>query len=293
MKLALATCDFFESLYPGDQALARALEERGAHTTPWVWDQPRPDGIDAVVIRSPWDYHRKASQFRRWLDELEASSTPVINPVPMLRWNLDKKYLFELEARGVAIPKTRWVEARTPLEAVMSELAVETCVVKPAVSAGGDDTFIVRAASAAEREPEFSGLLGRGPLLVQEYIPEVSEGEISLVFFAGEYSHSVLKRAAKGEFRIHVEHGGTVEVAQPTESVIEQARKVVTLAGSTPAYARVDGLLRADQLLLMELELVEPELFFDARPGSADLFAGVLLAQLADRKVATPEAGST
>jgi glutathione synthase/RimK-type ligase-like ATP-grasp enzyme len=156
-------------------------------------------------------------------------------------------------------------------------------VIKPAVSAGGDDTFILERASADEMQADVDALVERGTVMIQEFLPEIYDGEISLVYLGGEYSHSVCKRAADGEFRIHVEHGGTVEVANPSMETIAQADAVVATLPEVPAYARVDGVLRSGTLVLMELELIEPELFFDYLEGSADRFAEVITARVQDK----------
>ena len=97
--------------FNADDALAIApLEALGHRIVPWVWDAgPLPSTIDAVVVRACWDYHRKVAGFRAWLDALEQRAVTVINPAPLLRWNLDKLYLRELAAAGVPIPRTVFV----------------------------------------------------------------------------------------------------------------------------------------------------------------------------------------
>lgn len=279
MKLALATCAELADLFPSDRLLAAALRDRGFDAVPWIWDQPMPDGIGAVVIRTIWDYWHKEARFRHWLDELETAGTRVINPVETLRWNLDKHYLFELAAAGIALPRTEWLDTPRPLSEVFEAIDGEVVVIKPAVSAGGHDTFLIRRDDDTA-QGRVDALVRRGPVLAQELIEEVADGEISLLFFDGVYSHSILKRAAPGEFRIHIEYGGTVEAIEVARDLVAQAQRVVDVLPTVPAYARVDGLVRDDTLVLMELELIEPELFFDYREGSAEAFAAVLQRRL-------------
>ncbi|MBT8495776.1 MAG: ATP-grasp domain-containing protein [Deltaproteobacteria bacterium] len=280
MRIALATCESLADLFPSDKLLADCLRATGHEVAPWVWTRPRPDSLDGIVIRTTWDYWHRADAFRSWLESLR--DVPVLNSVDTLLWNLDKRYLHELAEAGVTIPRTEFHSDRFELGPTMDRMDLERVVIKPAISAGGDDTFVVERPAAAAEQHEIDRLTDRGILMVQEFLPEIADGELSLVYLGGEYSHTVRKRAAAGEFRIHVEHGGTVESDSPDQRLIEAADRVVASLPEVPAYARVDGVVRNDTLVLMELELIEPELFFDYSEGSAQRFAAVIETRLAD-----------
>ena len=227
-----------------------------------------------VVIRSVWDYQQRLGEFLRWLDQLERGGMAVWNPVPVLRWNSDKRYLRELEQRGVVIPHTEWIEAATAeaLRAARARLG-GCCVLKPAVSASGQNTFLVRDEAALVRAA--AALAGRR-VLAQEYLDAVrGEGEWSLVFFGGELSHAFRKRATGEEFRVQEEHGGVNTPADaPPPAALAAAHKALAAAPSRQlAYARVDGVMRGGAFVLMELELLEPRLYPEMSAGATERFA--------------------
>jgi glutathione synthase/RimK-type ligase-like ATP-grasp enzyme len=120
-------------------------------------------------------------------------------------------------------------------------------------------------------------MLDQGDVLLQRYVPEVRRhGEWSLVFFAGRYSHAALKRAADGEFRVHIEWGGSVETAEPPRRLVDQAQALIDALDLGAIYARVDGTEVDGDLVVMELELIEPELFFDRHPEATARLADAL-----------------
>ena len=249
MRIALVTCRTLPDLAPGDRLLQDELRRRGAAVVAAVWDDDEVDwgGFQTIVIRSPWDYHLSPHRFASWLDRIETTGR-LINPPDVIRWNVHKRYLLELEQRGCAIPRTRLVPSATAV------------VVKPAISGGAYGTVRLD-----------------GDLLVQDFVPEIAtRGEWSLMFFDGAYSHAVLKRVAGGDFRVQAEWGGSVELAEPPAAVAEAARRVVSMLPPLP-FARIDLVESADGVLLMEAELIEPELFLDRYPAAAARFADVIL----------------
>ncbi len=287
--VALVTCAQYPALTPDDAPLAAALERRGLTPVPALWDDPgqRWGAHAAVVLRSCWDYHERAGDFARWLDRLESEGAHVLNPVPVLRWNMRKTYLRELAAAGVPVTETVWVDRGST--ATLSEVARSTgwttLVVKPTVSASGWETWLVERAGVPEDERRFAADLRVRDLMIQPFMPSVlTDGEASLVFIAGRYSHAVRKRATPGEFRVQEEHGGTVEPDRPPEAVIAQAARALAAAPGRPAYARADGFLVDGRLVVTELELIEPKLYFRWSEGAADRFAEVIERQVRGEK---------
>jgi glutathione synthase/RimK-type ligase-like ATP-grasp enzyme len=203
-----------------------------------------------------------------------------------VRWNLDKRYLRDLAARGVPIVPTLWIEpgdGTTPEEAVrrIAEAGWPELVVKPTVSAGAWRTLRLRREEVGGRLDWLRESLAAGGLMAQPFLPEiVREGEHSLLFFDGVLSHAVLKRPRDGDFRVQWAHGGREVPVTPAASTVAEARAVLDAAPSAGLYARVDGVLRDGRLLLMELEQIEPYLFLGGAPGSAERFVRALCARL-------------
>jgi len=287
-SLAFATYAAAPALQADDELLAAALGQCEFNVEAVVWSDPRADwrAFDAVVLRSTWDYHLNPVAFRAWLDALDAAGVAVLNPTSVVRWNLDKRYLRALASRGVATVPTRWVErARdAQLDALLDETGWDEVVVKPAVSASAHDTWRASRASAAADAPRLRALAESGAVLVQPFLREIErEGEWSLLFFGGRYSHAVCKRPRAGDFRVQPHLGGTSAPAIAPPPTIAAAERALTEAlaltgcdaGALP-YARVDGCRVDGEFRLMELELIEPTLFLAQEPAAPDRCAAAL-----------------
>lgn len=284
--IALATCAKFPGLSPDDQPLLAALERRGCRARPRLWDDPAVPwaSFDAVVLRSTWDYHEHPAAFAGWLDALERSGAPVFNPVPILRWSMRKTYLRELEAAGIAVTPTLWVPAGSPatLREVLDAVEAEAVVVKPTVSASAFETWRVVRPGADDDAARFARLLAERDVMVQPFLATIeTDGELSFVFLAGEFSHAVRKRAKPGDFRVQEEHGGTAEREEPGPGLVAEASRALGAAPGPTLYARVDGAVVDGALVVTELELVEPMLYFGWDAAAADRMAGALATRLA------------
>ena len=272
MRVALATADFLPQGSTDDQVLIAALRAARVEPVSVIWDQPADwRAFDAVILRSIWDYHLKYARFLDWLNVLDASGVPVHNSTSVIRWNADKRYMLDLEERGVRITPTRLAttgDART-LSQLTEETGWQHLVIKPTVASTGYETWLTDAPVSAEAEARFREQKQRMNVLLQEFATGVQAGELSMVFLLGSYSHAVLKRAAGSEFRVHIEHGGTVEAWQPAAAQITWAESVLAAVAEPWTYARVDAVSDAGGLLLMELELLDPELFFQYDAAAA------------------------
>lgn len=289
-RIALATGVRFPDL-PGDERLViPALAGLGVIAEPVVWDAATAvwPAFDAVVIRSCWDYHLKLDAFLEWLDRLDRLGVPVFNSPRLIRWNADKRYLLELADRGVTIVPTRLVRQGTPdphralLEA-LDGLSAGEAVVKPAVSASAHGTWRTSRARTEADAPAFGALVSAGHVLVQPFLPVVAEaGEWSVVCFGGTPSHTVLKRPAPGDWRVQGELGGTARRLAMPAAALRQAEHALEAAGATGArYARVDGCVIDGRFVLMELELIEPQLYLALEPDAAARFARAIVEALA------------
>jgi len=267
-SIALATS--VSPLPPSDLVLIAALRRLGANAIPVLWHSSVIDwgGFDCVVVRSCWDYHLRLPEFLAWLDGLAVMT---INYPRLIKWNADKRYLRELSSAGVAIPDTIWndVGEQWDVRRVCEERGWLAAVVKPLVSA-----------SAYGTERLTSGIVS-GTNMIQEYLGSIeTEGEWSLLYFGGRYSHAVRKRPGAGDFRVQMEFGGTVEAAEPDPAMRAFAEEALSLLPHAPVIARVDVLQSERGCLLMEMEVIEPELFLTHAPGSADRAAAAIMSGL-------------
>jgi glutathione synthase/RimK-type ligase-like ATP-grasp enzyme len=281
-RLAFATWEGLPALAPDDREVAMALERSGARLESCVWSDSSVDWaqFDAVVLRSTWDYHLRVAEFGDWLGRLESAGARVFNPVPLVRWNLDKRYLADLAARGVPTLHTLRVPRgdRVPLGDLLAQEGFCDAVVKPAISASAFGTFRTRELEPAAAESRFRAMVADRDILVQEFCREVVEdGEWSVCFFDGDFSHAALKRPAPGDFRTQPALGGSIARAEPPESLLRGAAKVLAALGERPLFARVDGFLCAGELRLLELELIEPSLYLAGDSAAAARFASCIL----------------
>ncbi len=283
-SVALVTCAAHPDLSPDDRLLLPALAAVGLDPVARQWDSTDEawESHAAVVVRSCWDYHLRPREFHRWLDALERVGARVFNPVPVLRWNAEKTYLRDLEVTGLEVVPTAWVGENHggSLAELVEERGWLQAVVKPSVSATAYETWRVGPVITPEDERRFRRLAQRGTVMVQPYLESIEQGELSLVFIAGRFSHAVLKRARAGDFRVQTDFGGTVEPVRPAAPVVEGAARVLVAAPGPALYARVDGCLVDGQLRLMELELLEPALYFAHDDAAPQRFARALRAAL-------------
>lgn len=284
-RVALVTCGAIRELTDDDKPLLGELWRLGIRAEPAIWDDPAVDwkAFDAAVIRSTWDYHLSPAAFASWLARLEALGVALWNPSAVIRANADKSYLRELEAAGVLTPPTAWLKqgGSERLDALLTARGWTDAVVKPVVSAGAYRTHRV-ALGRAGGQAALDEVLAHSAAMVQPFLPEiVDEGEWSFVFLGGEFSHAVLKTPAHGDFRVQEEHGGRTVRREPAPALLAQARDAL-IAGPRPClYARVDGVRRGGDLLVIELELIEPSLYFAHAPGAAKKLAEAIKERLA------------
>jgi glutathione synthase/RimK-type ligase-like ATP-grasp enzyme len=284
-RVALATYRHAPHLAPDDRALVPMLEALGVGSAPTVWndDSVAWRDFDAVIVRSCWDYHRHADAFYGWLDTLAAAGVPVWNSQDVLRWNSHKSYLHDLAARGVpAIPSLRITgDDLARLDALLAEREWTRLVVKPCISASGYETHALRTPLDAPARATIARVTALGDALVQPFAEEIPRfGELSFVFLDGHYSHAALKRATGAEFRVQEEHGGTLAPFEPSDTLIGETQAVLAAVGAPLLYARVDGIVRDGRFMLMELELVEPNLFLAMRDGAAGDLAAAIVRRL-------------
>jgi glutathione synthase/RimK-type ligase-like ATP-grasp enzyme len=243
------------------------------------WTEPGDlAGFDLVMPLVAWGYHFDTPRWHALLDRLEREAVPTANPVPLLRWNSDKRYLTELGELGISVIPTRLVEALD--EAALAEARRdygEILVIKPPVSAAADGTH-----KLGPRDPLPPNSLGR-TLMVQPFLPSVaSEGEYSIMRFGGRLSHAIVKRPKAGDYRVQPHLGGSEARCEPPAGAIELARAALASAPAEAIYARVDMVRNTDgALAVIELELIEPALWLQHAPDGGESFAAAVKAAAA------------
>jgi len=284
-RIALVTTDV-PSLLEHEFDLEPLLAEfarRGIPAQAPVWHDPSVDwsAFDLVVMRSPWDYSQRTAEFLAWLDSLPADR--VLNPPALIRWNLDKRYLLDLEALGVRIVPTTIASSLAEVREAAERIGGRI-VTKPNIGAGSWGAHITHADDPKLSE-YVAEVLGAGKLvLVEPEVPEITAGgEHGLLFFDGEYSHAITKGSILAEDGGYVggEYSEDITPVTPSEAEIELAwqcsRAIATLAeergwalgaNTTPLYARYDIVTGADGPMLIEAELFEPSYFVETAPGS-------------------------
>jgi len=266
--------------------LMDALRALGLTVARRAWSDPAMDWGDtrAAVFRSTWDYFEHAATFSGWLDRVE-SRTRLINPPTLIRWNMDKHYLADLAGAGIAIVPTVFLDTgtRVNLGAALGAQGWDEVVIKPAISGAARLTWRAERADAHAHQAALATCLAREAMLIQPFEPAILDsGEISLMVIDGEVTHAVRKRARPGDFRVQDDHGGTVAPHVPAEDEIAFARAAVAACPWPPVYARVDLIRSPEGLRLMEIELIEPELFFRFHPPAATTLARALARRLDD-----------
>ncbi|WP_324806422.1 hypothetical protein SH584_08925 [Sphingomonas sp. LY29] len=249
---------------------ARALEAAGFVVEPRAWTDPGDvAGADAVLPLVAWGYDQRVAEWHALLDRAEAEGWPMINAARLLRWNTDKAYLAELGAKGISVVPTRECMAlsQDDIEAAHDAFGSEL-VIKPPVSASAVGTHRVRQGDSLP-----TSALGQR-MLIQPFQKAIERaGEYSLMMFAGELGHAIVKRPKSGDFRVQPHLGGKDSVAEPPSGALELAQSALAAAPELPTYARVDMIeTNEGGLAIMEIELIEPALFLHQSADSAALF---------------------
>jgi glutathione synthase/RimK-type ligase-like ATP-grasp enzyme len=283
--IALVTYPEKPQLSPDDSLLVPQLERAGARVVVVPWSDRTMDwsGCAAAVVRSTWDYHLQLDRFTEWTDRLDGLGVRLMNSASLLRWNAEKTYLRQLQSSGVPVVPTRWIcrGDQDSLSDVLKEAQWDQAVVKPVVSASAFETWRTDLDSASGHEPRFRGMVENGEVMVQPYLSEIeTAGEWSMVYLGDRFSHAVVKRPKPGDFRVQNQFGGSREVVQPDAELLAAAREVLDNAPDRTTYARIDGCVIGGRFTLMELELIEPELFLGTATHAAHRFARAIMDQV-------------
>jgi glutathione synthase/RimK-type ligase-like ATP-grasp enzyme len=267
-----------------DRAIA-PLAARGIAVESIPWNRPGVDWrrYQLVVIRSTWDYQHHADNFLRTLAAIEAV-TRLHNSAAITRWNMHKTYLRELAAKGVPTVPTIWRNglARGGLLTLFDEQGSDEAVIKPVTSGNAEGAWRLDRQHAHDLAGVVEAYFHGRPLMMQPFERAiVAEGEFSLIYFSGEFSHAIRKVPKAGDFRVQEEHGADILAVTPEPALRAVADAALAAVGGKLLYARADLVRHGDGFRLMELELVEPALYLRMDPGAPDRFADAIAALLA------------
>ena len=275
-----------ESIY-----LEKELKKRGLKSAIVCWDDPKVKWEEATltISRTTSTYFQDPEKFLAWARKVEGTST-LWNPSPVMEWNYHKRYLLELQDHGIPMPETLLIPQNTeqPIEEILETIPWDDFILKPSIGAGSGglrrfskDSSDLEAHFRNLNKHGFKQVFNFGELefipcdtLVQPFIPEIMKnGEASLIFFGGKYSHSMLKKVKTGDFRAHPLWGAEVGRYHPSEREIEVAFQSLEVVEHPIEYARIDMIPTDSDPLVIEVELLDPNLFFDHLPETVGSFA--------------------
>jgi len=263
IEIALASCAVLPEPDPDEAPLLSALRDRDVKAEILAWDDPsaRFDLARLTIIRSTWNYHRTPGRFARWVRDV-AARCPLFNPAEIVLWNMHKRYLLELSGRGVPVLPTELVaqDGHQSLAAIKRDRGWSDVVIKPAVSAGSRATRRFAAHEAIDAQAHLAAITAREDALVQPYVPQIEQrGERSLVWVDGQITHALCKAP-----RFDGDVEGITLAEDVTDEELAVAHRVIDALARPVFYARIDLVTGDTGPLLMELELIEPSLYFDA-----------------------------
>jgi len=281
-RCAFLTMDNLEGFVSDDELAIGHLYDLGwtVEMASWRkaynWSQ-----FDVVVIRTTWDYQNDPDAFLAVLESIDRSGARLENSLELVRWNMQKTYLRDIDAKGVSIVPTLWEEGaldKTKLSSFFDQLDAEEIIIKPIIGANADHTFHLPRSQNNAKMAVLEEIFRRRAYMVQPFMPRiVEEGEFSLIYFGGMHSHTILKTPKTNDFRVQEEHGGDIRPAIAEPELLNSGQQVIDSLPQTPLYARAD-FVRTEQstFALMELELIEPALYFRMDADSPMRFAHAL-----------------
>lgn len=275
--VGFVTCAQFPHLTNSDTLVLAPLKKRGIEVNPIIWSSPPAtlNQFDAIIMRSAWDYHTQYEKFTSFLHTLKNSTVPIYNPIDTMLWNSNKSYLLNLASQGVPIVPT--IKIHSIDEADWQKITQwPEIIIKPAVGASAFGITKLSSNNKNEVHKTIATLLKAGDVIIQPFMKEIYDGEISFIFFNKQFSHAVLKKPTLQDFRTQRFFGASITRIYPSVHLIHQARDIIYTIKDPLLYARLDAIVVHNNLQLMELELIEPHLFLEDVPKKAIMFADAI-----------------
>lgn len=277
--------DYIQNILTEDNLLKEALENLGLTVLRKDWADPRFDwsSTRSIIFRTTWDYFDRSTEFKAWLQEVEQKVFS-FNPFSIIKWNMDKWYLKDLKEKGVRIVETQYIRRgeQKSLHQIVEEIGWKEIILKPTIAGTARHTYRINPSTIQDHESIFSELIANEDLMIQPFQNMIIEkGEVSHIVIGGEYTHSVLKKTKKGDFRVQDDFGGSLHEYQASKEEIEFSEGVLKEIHPLPAYARVDVMWNNEgELAVSEVELIEPELWFRRNKAAANKLAAVINEQI-------------
>ena len=282
-KIVFLSTDNLEGFFVYDTLLIPFFEQAGWQVATLSWHNKDINwsDYDYVIVRSTWDYQQYPSEFTACLESIDKSKAKLLNPLTLIKWNIEKSYLLDLKDRGVSTVPTFW-QSHFSVDTLVQQFdvfATDTLIIKPILSANADDAYKVSRDNITQFIPTLSRCFAERKHMIQPFLPSiVEEGEYSLFYFAGAFSHSIRKVPKSGDFRVQEEHGGALHLIEPDQTMLDAALRALDAMPEQALYARVDLVRCKGEWALMELELIEPSLYFNLSPSSPQKFVDAFLA---------------
>ena len=275
------TDPYKHNVFIEDELVIKALSKSRLNAIRLAWDDKNFDWTTTkyILFRTTWDYFDRFEEFSKWLNTV-SKKTKLLNSENIIRWNIDKHYLGDLEKNGIKVAKTHFIEKGTNknLSQIHNELNWSETVLKPCISGAARHTYRLNTDNIPNYENVFKTLIKKEAMMLQPFQRNIVEkGEISMIVIKGKFTHAILKIAKKGDFRVQDDFGGSVHFYEPTKKEIEFAENAVKACPELPIYARVDIFTDNEGFTAVaELELIEPELWFRNYPKAAELLASAI-----------------
>jgi glutathione synthase/RimK-type ligase-like ATP-grasp enzyme len=272
MNIVLLSCDSLDGYVVDDNFLVEELTKNDHKVTTLSWTKNTDwSQFDCAILRTTWDYMERPEEFFKKL-ELISKETKIYNKLDTIKWNIHKSYLETFSKKGIQIVPTIFFKENETLN-IPTEWG-NKIVIKPAISAGSYKTLVLNKEDLEKKT--YQKEIFPGDWMCQPFLPQIAEGEISLIYFNKEFSHALLKVPKQGEFRVQEEFGGGVIPLTPSEELLQIGEKIMGSVSDELLYARVDLISFKNSYALMELELIEPALYFRTHPQAASNFLKAL-----------------
>ena len=283
-RCALITCENLDGYITDEHFLEEALLKNGwdFRWVPWKNDVQWSE-FACAVVRTPWDYTQNRECFFKQMKKVEESSCELLNSFRLMEWNSNKKYLQDLKDQGISTIPTSWVDdiCHVDFKTYFGFFQTNRIVLKPRVSAGAANTYLLHLAEP-DKWPRHTDLAGKGPWMIQPFMNQVTEeGEYSVVFIEGQLSHGILKKPKQGDYRSQEEFSSRIRKLELDKDSLAFCHEVLKRLPETPLYARVDFINSESRYPhLIELELIEPSLYFRYNDQSAEKLVKALDARM-------------